>query len=398
MAKRIHQMDGVSNGACYFIQPDMLRVEKGFNPRKDFDENVRNLKASIRKQGVLTPLKILKPRGKEELILIDGECRLRAVKELLAEGDGFELPKGIPCTVTTEEDPIKRLLMAVAANEGKRLTPIEEADAFIRMRDEAGMNADAIAEATGKSRRTVFSRLNLGHACLAVRSALATKVIRLQVAEKIVKMYKDNPKAQVEALRDAIEKAKAAEEVKLVSSDSPETSATPDTTGVNTQSAQDVKLEVDSTTNHEYGEPDQDSQDSFEAPEAPEAPEGTPEPPLEDTVQPQENVAETTPTTFPDSDGGSLPSRWEKKSEKEKATKSTGPAVENEVADEEEPFPYIPHFCISARNVYEELMQRVEEYKALANDGNREADALHVEGRVYALCEVLGLEGPTLID
>lgn len=392
MAKRIHQMDGVSNGACYFIQPELLRVEKDFNPRKDFDENVRNLKASIRKQGVLTPLKILKPRGKEELILIDGECRLRAVKELLAEDNGFKLPKGIPCTVTTEEDPIKRLLMAVAANEGKRLTPIEEADAFIRMRDEAGMNADAIAEATGKSRRTVFSRMNLGNACLAVRSALANKGIRLQVAEKIVKMYKDDPKAQVEALRDAIEKAKAAEEVKLVTSNDPKPVSESDAVGVNTQSGQDVELDVDSTPHPKYEEPDQDSQESLEAFEE------AIEPRTEGVKRTQESVPETTPSILPEPEADNFPSRWEKKHNTEKTTSPTDSTVVGGAEGDDEAFSYSPHFCISARSVYEELLERVKEYKALANDGNRELDAVHVEGRVYALCEVLGLEAPDLID
>ena len=71
------------------FSPLDIQVEAGFNPRL-FDtlrmrEKLDALKTSIAAQGVLQPLLVRYDGGKA--ILVDGETRLRAVRELIAEGE-----------------------------------------------------------------------------------------------------------------------------------------------------------------------------------------------------------------------------------------------------------------------------------------------------------------------
>ncbi len=106
------------------MDPRQIKVEAGLNPR-DFGaienrEHLDFLKASIRLDGVKMPLTVRIHEGKAWLV--DGESRLRAALDLVAEG--VELL--VPCQAEERgTNEAQRLVDLVTRNTGKRFAPLE---------------------------------------------------------------------------------------------------------------------------------------------------------------------------------------------------------------------------------------------------------------------------------
>lgn len=122
-------------------------------PRADFSEEaLKDLAASISKDGVLQPL-VVAPASEGRFELIAGERRWRASK--LA---GLKEVPVIIRSVTDEE----RLELALIENvQREDLNPMEEARAFQQLTDEFQLQAADIAERVGKSREHVANTLRL---------------------------------------------------------------------------------------------------------------------------------------------------------------------------------------------------------------------------------------------
>lgn len=120
-------------------------------PRKDFNENkIARLAKSIESQGLLTPI-IVRPHGKDYYIII-GERRYRAVKNL-----GW---KKIPAEIRT--DKIAILIVQLMENIAREdLNPMEEAEAYMSLRENDGLSHPQIAESVGKSANHVSSKTRL---------------------------------------------------------------------------------------------------------------------------------------------------------------------------------------------------------------------------------------------
>ena len=105
----------------FAIPPSMICVEEGHNPRNySLPENrahLDELKRSIAQIGVQIPLLVRfdvpSPGEKKTAILLDGECRLRAVLELIAEG--MEI-RSVPVIQVEGKSETERLLLAAVAN------------------------------------------------------------------------------------------------------------------------------------------------------------------------------------------------------------------------------------------------------------------------------------------
>lgn len=125
-------------------------------PRRHFDQaELQGLADSIRENGLIQPIVV--ERAGDGYILHDGERRLRAAKLAgLEEIDAVVAP---PSNGTASQD---RLLRALVANiQRTDLTPIEEARAYARMRDEHSLNVVAIARRCGTYYARVYTRLKL---------------------------------------------------------------------------------------------------------------------------------------------------------------------------------------------------------------------------------------------
>ncbi len=121
-------------------------------PRKHFDdERLAELAESIRREGVIQPV-VLEAKG-DRYAIVAGERRFRAAK--LA---GLtEIP-----AVIARYGAEKRLLVSLIENlQREDLDPIEEAEAFRRLIEEARLSQEQLARQIGKNRATVANSLRL---------------------------------------------------------------------------------------------------------------------------------------------------------------------------------------------------------------------------------------------
>ena len=133
---------------------DLLKIKPGrFQPRSNFDnEKLEELTASIKNQGVLSPI-LVRELGLNEFEVIAGERRLRAAKMA-----GL---KTIPCLIDQKEDQDALISALIENLQREDLNPVEEARGLDRLKREFGLTQDEVASSTGKARSTVANSLRI---------------------------------------------------------------------------------------------------------------------------------------------------------------------------------------------------------------------------------------------
>ncbi len=189
----------------YRIDPTQIKVVDGWNPRGSFDAiKLEELKDSIKENGVLVPLRV-KINNEGEIILIDGERRLRAV--LMAIREGAEIVS-VPAIVERKTmNEIDALVLALTANTGEPLTMVEEAHAIKKLTN-YGLKVDEIAKKLGKSIPTILNRIQLLDASPEIIDSMENGEISFTDVKKIVK-DSDGLASQKEKL-DEVKEKKAA--------------------------------------------------------------------------------------------------------------------------------------------------------------------------------------------
>lgn len=144
---------GVPGGGKYRRIPLDKISPNPLQPRQVFDEGgLSELAESFRSQGILQP--ILVKQKEDNYILITGERRYRAA-HLAGLTD-------IPAIVVDDKDEGTMLQMALVENlQRENLNPLETAEAFQKLMDEAGLTQNQVAVKVGKSRAAVANSLRL---------------------------------------------------------------------------------------------------------------------------------------------------------------------------------------------------------------------------------------------
>lgn len=125
-----------------------------YQPRKHMDDVFLNeLADSIRVQGIIQPLIVRKVHQQDQYEIIAGERRWCAAKIV-----GLEY---VPAIIKDIEDNIALAFALIENIQRENLTPLEEAMAFARFRDEFFMTHDQIAHRVGRSRVSVTNTLRL---------------------------------------------------------------------------------------------------------------------------------------------------------------------------------------------------------------------------------------------
>jgi ParB family chromosome partitioning protein len=126
-----------------------------YQPRRRFaDEQIRELAQSVREKGILQPLVVRPDPGQPgSYEIICGERRWRAAQ--LAQL--HELPAVV--RQFTDQETLEIALVENLQRED--LTPLEEAEAYQRLKDEFGHTQEALADGIGKSRSHVANMLRL---------------------------------------------------------------------------------------------------------------------------------------------------------------------------------------------------------------------------------------------
>ena len=192
-----------------------------FQPRKRFDDKkLDELAASIRAQGILSPVIVRQIPGGYELVA--GERRLRAAERASLER--------IPAVVR-EMSNAEMLEVALIENvQREDLNPIEEAEVYRRLIEEFGLTQEEMAARVGKDRASVANTLRLlklphpirddliegamsaghGRALLGLegrdfqlkaREAVIRRGLSVRATELLVKRLKSGPAAQGRTIR-----------------------------------------------------------------------------------------------------------------------------------------------------------------------------------------------------
>lgn len=127
-------------------------VQDTGQPRQSFDEeSLQELADSIREQGVISPIVVVKKGKKYQIVA--GERRFRASK--LAEKET------IPAIVRSLSDQ-NRLELAIIENAQREdLSAIELATAYAKLKDQFNLSNDEIGKRVGKSGTSVKNTMRL---------------------------------------------------------------------------------------------------------------------------------------------------------------------------------------------------------------------------------------------
>ena len=145
--------DARSRSELHTIPLSSINLEEGFNPRDAYDaKELAKLAESVRLHGVLQPIEVAPTE--------DGEYRLIAGhRRYLAAGEAALIE--IPALVRYDVDDAARGLdHAIIENVLRAdLNPVEEARAYRRLMDDAGLTRRGVAERCSVSQKRVTERL-----------------------------------------------------------------------------------------------------------------------------------------------------------------------------------------------------------------------------------------------
>lgn len=150
--EEIIETGGRGAPSLVMLRIDQIRANR-FQPRSTFGaQELEELKASIKRQGVLQPV-IVRPIAHGTYELIAGERRWRA-----AQAAGLKDIPAIVKTLTDHETVEHSLIENVQRQD---LNALEEATAYRRLLEEFGHTQEEIAERVGKDRVTIANALRL---------------------------------------------------------------------------------------------------------------------------------------------------------------------------------------------------------------------------------------------
>ncbi len=164
-------------------------------PRKHFStESLEELRDSIKQQGIIQPILVRQKPNSTQYEIVAGERRWRAA----AMAGLSEVPVFIRQLSDTE-------VMAAALIENiqrEDLSPIEEAQAMFKLREQFGITQEELATRLGKSRSAIANSLRLLQLNTAAQEDLQFGRINAGHARALLSLI-DTPETQ-EALRLAI--------------------------------------------------------------------------------------------------------------------------------------------------------------------------------------------------
>jgi len=146
-------------------------------------EKVRELAESIRESGLLQPVLLRPSNGRYEMVA--GDRRYLAHKLLNL--------KEIKAIVRELDDRETVVIRGIENLQRVDLTPSEEGQLYLVLKEEGGLSAKEISKKTGKSHNTVDRYLKFARCSEEVRSAVDRKQISLNTLETLQEI--DDPEA-----------------------------------------------------------------------------------------------------------------------------------------------------------------------------------------------------------
>lgn len=154
-------------------------------PRKQFnEESINELKASIKRHGLIQPITVKKTDDADSYILVAGERRFRAY-QLLGQ-------KTIPAIITKGNPDEISLIENIQRED---LKPLEEARALALMIERYKYTQEELAKVLGKARATVTNTLKINALPAEVKEECSTSNISKSILLEIASI--PNPEEQI---------------------------------------------------------------------------------------------------------------------------------------------------------------------------------------------------------
>ncbi len=172
------KVEQTSQGESKLITLSLAQIYPNKNqPRKKFDEdNLNQLAASIRQEGVVQPVIVRRNNGNFELV--SGERRWRAAQKA-------EL-KSIPAIVVDVDDNRSLHIALIENIQREDLNPIEKAKAFKDIVDKTSCTQEELAERIGQDRSTLANFMRLLDLPEEVQAAVSRGTISMGHARAIL--------------------------------------------------------------------------------------------------------------------------------------------------------------------------------------------------------------------
>lgn len=191
------------------INPFLIKVQDGFNVR-DFDsdtvsEHIDSLAKSIAEVGVRRPLTVRNKGG--ELLLKDGECRLRATIRAI-EVYGAEVYTVPVILADRSESDADATLGILVENSGLPVTPLGKAEVVKRLKGFGWSNGEIAARA-GMSEGRVGQLLDLCGLSEEVKDMIRNETVSSTVALEVARRNDWNDAETAKELKTAQSKVAA---------------------------------------------------------------------------------------------------------------------------------------------------------------------------------------------
>ena len=172
--------------------------ENPYQPRVEFDETALNgLIASIRENGLITPITVRRSPQAEGYILIAGERRIRALKAL---------GRSWTDAVVMDADEIEsRALSLIEKIQREQLNVFEEAEGMKELLRASGLTQEALSRKLGKNPSTIANRLRLLRLPMDVRRVILEGNLTERHARALLKIG-DDPETQYALAEKAADK------------------------------------------------------------------------------------------------------------------------------------------------------------------------------------------------
>ncbi len=167
-----------------------------FQPRQNFDEKrLEELRLSIEKHGLITPISVRRIASGYELI--SGERRFRASQMLKMQK--------IPAYILDVDSDVEMLEKAIVENiQREDLNPIEEANGYNRLIEECKLTQEQVAEVVGKDRSTITNMLRLLKLPVTIQDFVRDKVLTMGHARALLSL--DSYEEMIVTAQNVIEK------------------------------------------------------------------------------------------------------------------------------------------------------------------------------------------------
>lgn len=168
------------------------------NPRTDLGD-LSGLVDSIAQVGVLQPLLVRPTTEGGRFEIVAGHRRYEAARRV-------ETVERVPCIVRTLT-AVQALEIQIIENvQRKDITPLEEAEAFRRLRDDHSYDVETIVQKVGKSKAYVYARLKLTQLAPEARKAVGSGEFSASIGVLLARL--PSPTLQAEATKELLAVAK----------------------------------------------------------------------------------------------------------------------------------------------------------------------------------------------